>query len=71
LDPHFRPGKRGGTHSAGADQIRLHHPHGDWGFHDVTEEFSSPTGMILLELTGDLQNTSNLKMNFSRLKDWK
>jgi len=23
------------------------------GLHDVTEEFSSPTGMILLELTGD------------------
>jgi len=23
------------------------------GLHDVTEEYSSPTGMILLELTGD------------------
>ena len=23
------------------------------GLHDVAEEFSSPTGMILLELTGD------------------
>jgi hypothetical protein len=23
------------------------------GLHDITEEFSSPTGMILLELTGD------------------
>ena len=23
------------------------------GLHDVTEEFSSPTGMMLLELTGD------------------
>jgi hypothetical protein len=23
------------------------------GLHDVTEEFSSPTGMLILELTGD------------------
>jgi hypothetical protein len=23
------------------------------GLHDITEEFSSPTGMLLLELTGD------------------
>ena len=31
------------------------------GLHDVTEEFSSPTGMILLELTGDPQEFVKLE----------
>jgi hypothetical protein len=38
------------------------------GLHDVTEEFSSPTGMILLELTGDPAEYIKLESELLRIE---
>ena len=38
------------------------------GLHDVNEEFSSPTGMILLELTGDPKEYSKLENELLRIE---
>jgi hypothetical protein len=37
------------------------------GLHDVTEDFSSPTGMILLELTGDPKEFVKLENELLRI----
>jgi hypothetical protein len=38
------------------------------GLHDVAEEFSSPTGMILLELTGDPAEYVKLENELLRIE---
>jgi len=38
------------------------------GLHDVTEEVSSPTGMILLELTGDPKECINLENELLKIE---
>jgi hypothetical protein len=38
------------------------------GLHDVTEEFSSPTGMMLLELTGDPAEYAKLESELLKVE---
>jgi hypothetical protein len=38
------------------------------GLHDVGEEFSSPTGMILLELTGDPKEYTKLENELLKIE---
>jgi hypothetical protein len=38
------------------------------GLHDVSEEFSSPTGMILLELTGDTKEYVKLENELLKIE---